>query len=206
VTTASGATLGGAQANTSAAGVLTYNVPTAAGMVGNGGADLTFSISASTPTAAIGAQTITAQGSVALATAAAPTQTTAFAQPAFNLLGILRAGSSSSAMRWVGDGVTTSAISVFRLTGVPATVPVIRATLSNATNGSSFNGEYVIPASAITRSAGGEVILNSLSLQGVAGNFGRADVVITIETTGVQIQRFVQTPSGTLAAAPQDAL
>lgn len=203
-TTTSGATLGAAAAATSVAGVLTYNVDKT-GVTASGGKDLAFVIVPSTTTPApIAAQTITAQGSVSLATSATPTQLTPFSQSAVNLLTIARAGSSSNIMRWVGDGVTTSAISVFRLTGIPAAVPTIRFTLSNATNGTSFNGEYTVPASAITRSAGGEVVLSSLTLQSLAGSFGRGDVVITVEATGIRTQRFVQAPNGTLAPAPEN--
>lgn len=203
--TTTGATLGGTQAATAAAGVLTYNVAPAAAQNAAGGQTLAFVIGSSTPTAAISAQMITAQGSAAIATAAAPTQTTAFVQPAFNLLQVLRAGSTSQAMRWVGDGVTTSAVSVFRFTNVPAPVPAVRFTISNATNGASFNGERSIPASALNSSSGGEIVLTSLNLQAIAGNFGRADVTFTFEAQNVRTERFIQAPNGTLAAAPQDA-
>lgn len=121
-----------------------------------------------------------------------------------------REGQQTQPFTWVGDGVTTSAISVFRHTGLGATAPTIRFLISNASAGASFNGEYVIPAGSITLN-NGEAVTTSLLLSQIAGNFGRADVTFVFDralavapATNINTQRFIQSPTGALTGAPEE--
>ncbi|MGP1274829.1 MAG: hypothetical protein ACQRW7_05370 [Caulobacterales bacterium] len=162
------------------------------------------SVASAFPGAPIQSQTISIQPTVTFTTASGIAPRT---YPPVPVVRLSRQGQQTQAFTWVGDGTTTSAISVFRHTGVPASVPGIRFILSNATNGASFNGEYTVPAGAVTRSAGGEVITTSLNLSQIAGNFGRADVVWVFDlapASPINTQRFVQAPNGTLAPAPEE--
>lgn len=166
--------------------------------------NLTVVVNPSVPAGAIQTQNVAVQPAVTFAAASGFAAQTYSAQTVGRLT---RQGQQTQAFTWVGDGTTTSAISVFRHTGVPASVPGIRFILSNATNGASFNGEYTVPAGAVTRSAGGEVITTSLNLSQIAGNFGRADVVWVFDlapASPINTQRFVQAPNGTLAPAPEE--
>jgi hypothetical protein len=197
----SGSTVGGVGFGATNSAAITVAVNAATGALG---ADLAIVLADSAPNAAKQTQNVTITPAVTYAAASGLTATTY--SPV--LVGRLsRAGQQTNPFTWVGDGVTTSAISVFRHTGVPATVPGIRFILSNATNGASFNGEYTIPAGALTRSAGGEIVSTSLNLSQIAGNFGRADVVWVFDLapgTPINTQRFVQAPNGTLAPAPEE--
>lgn len=116
---------------------------------------------------------------------------------------LLREGSNSTVFEWVGDA-NASTSNIFRLSGVPTTsVPAIRATLSGASAGSSFNGEYLLnPTNAV--SAGGELILTNADIAAEAGSFGRANVSFSVEANGVSIRRFLLGTNGTLSTFDGD--
>lgn len=117
---------------------------------------------------------------------------------------LTRQGQQTQPFTWVGDGTTTSAISVFRHTGFPATPVNVRFILSNASGGAAFNREYVLGSVTATN---GEVVTTSLTLSQIAGNFGRADVTWVFDRDNanpINTQRFVQSPTGALAPAPEE--
>lgn len=118
-----------------------------------------------------------------------------------NLDRLVREGSNSTTFEWVGDA-STSTTNVWRLTGIGSTLPTIRATFSNATNGASFNGEKVVTPSATL--SNGELVLTTADLAAANGAFGRADVAFSIEASGVTIRRFLLGANGTLTTFDGD--
>lgn len=183
----------------------TGNSITLAAMANIGGTNVNFvtGVSPSVPAAAIRTQDVAIQLVVTF-TAASGFAPQTYAPVVVGRL--TRQGQRTQVFSWVGDGVTTSAISVFRHTGLGATAPTVRFIVANASAGASFNGEYTIPAGSITNN-NGEAVTTSLLLSQVAGNFGRADVTFVFDRavgTPINTQRFVQSPTGALAAAPQE--
>lgn len=170
------------------------------------GTDLALTAAYASPAGGIQEQSIT--GSVAITPLAASNLTISAQGGTF--ANITREGADSAIFRWVGDGLTVNR-SVFRHTGFVdadgdplATLPVIRIIVTNASNGDSFNGEYIVPAGALSASAGGEVITNSNTIRSVVGEFGRADIQFFFEQDDIRTERFVIQTNGGLAGAPQD--
>ena len=146
--------------------------------------DIDLNANTTTP-AAIGNQTISASASL---TAAASTNLT-LEGDSDDLGTLTREGSNTGTFAWVGDS-TASTANIFRATGVPATVPTIRVTLSNST--ADVDGEYVVtPAGTATN---GELILTNRDIENAVGSaFGRADVTWSFEADGISVTRFMVT-------------
>lgn len=102
---------------------------------------------------------------------------------------VVREGSNTGLFEWVGD-TSANTSNVFRATGLGATLPTIRVTLSNST--ADVDGEYVVtPAGTLTN---GELILTEADIEAAVGSaFGRADASFSFEAAGVNVRRFMVT-------------
>ncbi|MEC7289673.1 MAG: hypothetical protein VXW22_06225 [Pseudomonadota bacterium] len=84
-------------------------------------------------------------------------------------------GETCGTFDWVGDS-TKPTQNIFRVTGAGATTSAVIATLSNSSNGTSFDGSYnLTTAFDFTQN---EVIINATHLTTDAGEFGRADILL----------------------------
>ena len=116
---------------------------------------------------------------------------------------ILREGFDAVDFEWVGAGGITN--NIFRVTGIASGDGYV-IDVTNSTEG--LNGTYTLSPSRAP--AGGEQLIDSADLAAAAGDFGRADVAITVTrdsasgafsgaTPPGDIQRMQVGPTGTLS-------
>jgi hypothetical protein len=108
---------------------------------------------------------------------------------------IRRAGSTSDVFEWVGQAGSVTR-NIFRATGFGATAPGASVIISNSSAG--LDGEYNLTLPAPTN---GEIIITESHLSAAAGNFGRADVQFSFQTSpasGIIVRRLMVGNNGTL--------
>jgi len=114
---------------------------------------------------------------------------------------LTRQGTTSNLFEWVGD-TTQGTQNIFRFTGLGATVPTIRMTVSNSSAGNNAADVVLTPSGTLNN---GELIVTAADIQAaVGGAFGRADVRFNVEASGVTVRRFLYGANGTLTDMGDD--
>lgn len=108
-------------------------------------------------------------------------------------------GETCETFDWVGDATKPTA-NIWRVTGAGAATSDVIVTLSNSSNGASFDGSYTMQSYDFTQP---EVVITNSQIGAVAGEFGRADVLFNFigATTALDCDRLMNSDAENIITA-----
>ena len=108
-------------------------------------------------------------------------------------------GETCETFDWVGDATKPTA-NIWRVTGAGSATSDVIVTLSNSSNGASFDGSYTMQSYDFTQP---EVVITNSQIGAVAGEFGRADVLFNFigATTALDCDRLMNSDAENIITA-----